>query len=115
VAKFGYKKPWAWDLNPIVFIVYGTSKAVPNGYVEGFNIRYMNKKYWAELEDFVDRYPDSDGRLIYYLIKRTKPVLLKAYRRYLYERMSRPLVYYPLSKNRGRIRTKALEEGGIIG
>jgi len=91
IVKFGYRRPWANDPNPVVFVLYATRKAEADAYLEGINVRYMSATYWMALEAFVEGYPNADGEYLYYLIKGSAPYLLKAYRRYLYKRMSSPV------------------------
>jgi len=112
-VKFSYRKPWAWDTRPVVFVLHA-DKHTDRPFVEGVNIRYMNKKYWLTLENFKEKFPKADGRLFYFLLKRSAPRLLKAYRRYLYERMDSEVIAYPLETNRGRIRTRHTRKGEMV-
>jgi len=112
-VKFAYRKPWAWDTRPIVFVLFADTH-VNRPFLEGINIRYMNKKYWLTLENFKEKFPKADGRLFYFFLKRSAPRLLKAYRRYLYARMDSPVSAFSLDENRGRIRTKHTRKGELI-
>lgn len=87
IIAFSYRRPWAWDPNPVVFTLYATTKAAKDAYIEGINVRYMSAKYWSTLEEFVTKYPNAGGEFVYLLIKGSEPQLLKAYRRYLYKRI----------------------------
>jgi hypothetical protein len=112
-VKFAYRKPWAWDTRPVVFTLFADTHT-ERPFLEGINIRYMNKKYWLVLENFKEKFPKADGRLFYFLLKRSAPRLLKAYRRYLYERMDSNVSNFPLNENRGRIRTKHTRKGEMV-
>tara|TARA_Y100000310_G_scaffold343189_1_gene449715 strand:- start:3179 stop:3475 length:297 start_codon:yes stop_codon:yes gene_type:complete len=98
-----------------VFVLYATPSNKIGGFLEGFNIRYMNKKYWVALENFVNQNPKASPSLLYFMIRETHGgILTKAYRRYLYERINGKIEDYPLSLHRGRIRTKHMREGGMV-
>jgi hypothetical protein len=112
-VKFAYLKPWAWDTRPVVFLLHA-DKQCDKPFIEGINIRYMNKKYWLTLENFKERFPKADGRLFYFLLKRSAPRLLKAYRRYLYERMGSTVETLILKGNRSKIRTRHTRKGELI-
>lgn len=112
-VKFAYLKPWAWDTRPVVFVLHA-DKQCDRPFIEGINIRYMNRKYWTTLENFKEKFPNADGRLFYFLLKRSAPRLLKAYRRYLYERMGSEVEGLVLEGNRSRIRTRQTRKGEVI-
>lgn len=95
LVNFRYKRPWAWDPNPVVFVLYAEPRYYAFGGIEGINVRYANRKYWEELEKVIDRYPYMDAEFIYNLLKVTNPDILKAYRRYRYDRIATAIYFVP--------------------
>ena len=73
---------WKNDNRPTLLVFHDDKKK----YIEGINVNYLSRYYLYKLRKITSRFPGIriDGRIFYYVIKRTaKYAVKKGYRKYM--------------------------------